>query len=403
MILTFVCLAGMQPPFSELLVPKGGYRVIKLLEPLIGERKEWAVDTFTPAFRDKRLGKTFGDLLEGLIKSSRAGTANIGREVNRAAKLKNKIKCVDRFLGNERIDVPASLAHLVAFVISKLRRPRMYVSIDWTDCNDGLFERLMASANCCGRSLPIYWITVLKEDLANNMTETERKLLRALRQMIPAHIQVVILADRGFAKVELFRLMDKIHLDYIFRTKRDIIVKSATFNGSLDRFPAPKGTRYNFGQVAFTQEHELPVRLAVFHDVGQKDAWFLVTSLAGEAAALARQYAHRMEIEETFKDLKNVRRGWQLRGLTLSTADRQDRMMLILAVTYAWLTLAGMRVEYRGIARTYMASSTHRRVLALWRAGLMVLQKGEVVTLQVLASYMAALVYSGEGSKTAAA
>jgi hypothetical protein len=87
----------------------------------------------------------------------------------------------------------------------------------------------------------------------------------------------------------------------------------------------------------------------------------------------------------------------------LATVGRQDRIMLVLAVAYAWLTLAGMRVEYRGIARTYMASSTHRRVLALWRAGLMVLQKGEVVTLQVLASYMAALVYSGEGSKTAAA
>ena len=81
------------------------------------------------------------------------------------------------------------------------------------------------------------------------------------------------------------------------------------------------------------------------------------------------------------KDLKNVRRGWQLRGLTLSTADRQDRMMLILAVAYAWLTLAGMWAEDRGMARTYVASSIHRRVLALWKTGLLVFQKQEEVTL----------------------
>ncbi len=64
----------------------------------------------------------------------------------------------------------------------------------------------MASANCCGRSLPIYWITVPKEDLANNLTETERKLLRALHRMIPAQTQVVLLADRGFAKEEVIRI-----------------------------------------------------------------------------------------------------------------------------------------------------------------------------------------------------
>ena len=69
-----------------------------------------------------------------------------------------------------------------------------------------LFEQLIATANCCGRSLPICWITVPKEDLAKNMTETERKLLRALHQMIPAHIQVILLADRGFAKEEAIHI-----------------------------------------------------------------------------------------------------------------------------------------------------------------------------------------------------
>lgn len=67
------------------------------------------------------------------------------------------------------------------------------------------------------------------------------------------------------------------------------------------------------------------------------------------------------------------------------------------------MALAWISVEDKGIARTYVASSTHRQVIALGRAGLMVLRKGEVVPLQVLASYMTALAYFGEGRETAAA
>ena len=370
---------------------------------LMNDLKDWVIETFTPTFHDKRLSKTFGDLLVGLLKASRTGIANIGREIEGPALAKHKIKCVDRFLGNERVKVSAFLTHLVAFVVSKLPQPLMYISIDWTDSNDGRFQRLMASVNCHGRSLPVYWITVSKDLLAGAMTETEQQLLRTLRQLIPSHIEVVILADRGFAKVELLRLMDKIHLGYVFRCKSNFFVQGARFRGPLFCLPTPKGTRHDFGRVLFTRQHQYPLRVVAFRGPTQQETWFLVTNLRGEVAAIASQYAHRMEIEETFKDIKNVRRGWQLRGLELSTAGRQDRMMLLLAVAYTWMTLAGMWAEDKGIARTYVASSTHRRVIALWRAGLMALRKGEVVTLQVLASYMTALVYSGEGPNTAAA
>ncbi len=72
-------------------------------------------------------------------------------------------------------------------------------------------------------------------------------------------------------------------------------------------------------------------------------------------------------------------------------------------MAYAWLTLAGMRAEDRGIARTYVASGTHRRVLALRKTGLLVFQKKKEVTLRILAGYLAPLLYTGEDCEPAAA
>ncbi len=52
---------------------------------LMGELRNWVIGTFTPTFYEKRLSKAFGDLLVGLLKASRAGIANIGREIDRPA------------------------------------------------------------------------------------------------------------------------------------------------------------------------------------------------------------------------------------------------------------------------------------------------------------------------------
>ncbi|MDA8064187.1 MAG: hypothetical protein M0031_01595 [Thermaerobacter sp.] len=108
-----------------------------------------------------------------------------------------------------------------------------------------------------------------------------------------------------------------------------------------------------------------------------------------------------MEIEETFKDLKHARRGWQLRGLKLSTAGRQARMMLLPAAACTWMILAEIVAQGQGIARTCVAASNHRRFIALGRAGLMALRKRETVPVRTLARYMIAPVYSGGGTKTA--
>ena len=102
-----------------------------------------------------------------------------------------------------------------------------------------------------------------------------------------------------------------------------------------------------------------------------------------------------MEIEETFKDLKHARRGWQPRGLKLSTAGRQARMMLLPAAACTWMILAGIWAQGQGIARTCVASSTHRRFIALGRVGLMALRKRKTVPVRTLARYMIAPVHSG--------
>jgi hypothetical protein len=77
-----------------------------------------------------------------------------------------------------------------------------------------------------------------------------------------------------------------------------------------------------------------------------------------------------MEIEESFRDIKNQRSDWRLKGVDISTPDRDDRPFLIIAFAYAWMSAAGLGGEQRGMQRKWVACSTRkRRVLSLWQVG----------------------------------
>jgi len=54
-------------------------------------------------------------LVTGLVQGGRAGVAAIGRCLPGAAFVKHKIKRVDRFLGNERVDLAAVSVALLAW------------------------------------------------------------------------------------------------------------------------------------------------------------------------------------------------------------------------------------------------------------------------------------------------
>ncbi|MDQ0287649.1 hypothetical protein J2Z49_002779 [Desulfofundulus luciae] len=130
------------------------------------------------------------------------------------------------------------------------------------------------------------------------------------------------------------------------------------------------GTQKDLGLVYYQKQVRWPVRLVVRFKPGQKEPWLLVTNVVeARAERIADWYARRMEIEEFFRDLKNERAGFRLRGLVLRAAMRYNRLFLLIAYAYYLLTVLGDWAEKRHLHRRLMANTERKRTLGLWRVG----------------------------------
>ena len=103
-----------------------------------------------------------------------------------------------------------------------------------------------------------------------------------------------------------------------------------------------------------------------------REPWILVTSLGSRAAQqVMRCYQLRMQIEESFRDMKNARLGLHFRSARSNSAERLSILVLIgtLATLVAWLV--GQAMQRFGLQRHYQANTTrHRPVLSTVFLGL---------------------------------
>jgi len=117
-------------------------------------------------------------------------------------------------------------------------------------------------------------------------------------------------------------------------------------------------------------EHEL---IETLHGIlrPEKEAWCLATSLAErKAQEEVKLYGKRFTIEETFRDEKDIHFGLGLSATHIKSCERRDRLLLLVALAHALLTLLGAASEETGLDRTLKANTSKKRSLSLFRQGL---------------------------------
>jgi len=90
-----------------------------------------------------------------LIKGASLTLTSIGRYLPGSAKVKHKIKRVDRFLANPRMhqDIPDIYCSIARKITSTL--PHCLIAIDWSACWKQEFQMLRASLLSDGRAIPL--------------------------------------------------------------------------------------------------------------------------------------------------------------------------------------------------------------------------------------------------------
>ena len=314
---------------------------------------------------------SLGNALAGAAQAAQASVHAIGAAYAALAgtQVKHGIKQVNRLLGNVAFDVERLQKPYVLHVLGQ--RTEALVSLDWTDFEtDDQTTLVLMLVTTHGRSTPLLWHTTTKSDLEGRRTALEHDLVQRFHDLVPEHVRVTLLADRGFGDQQLYALLGVLGWDYVIRFRGNIVVEDAAGERRKANEWVRGATARKLVNVKVTGDRAEVPAVVVVHAKAMKEPWCLATSLREAAAsAVVKLYGRRFAMEETFRDDKDLHFGQGLSASHLTTPARRDRMLFLLALARVLLTLLGAASEQTGLDKTLKASTTKKRTMSLWRQG----------------------------------
>lgn len=357
---------------------------------------------------DPRLVNVLLDAAEALLRCQRLTLTDLGRALQRETSVKHSIKCVDRLVGNHRLEairpqVGAGLAHALFPTGSQ-----PVVLVDWTEAGPG-FWTLSAATPVGGRAIALYHDTYPTSQLSN--PKVEKRFLETLKtEVIPTGCKPIIVTDAGF-KVPWFQSVLEVDWDFVgrlggpmqfCRENDDPTVPSAWKTISWFNQPTSRHPR-SMGHWLLTKQHELkaevflhkrsPRKRKVSRKPNRKgvhagsraiivarkraqDPWVLATSMTQMPSKVMALYGLRMQIEETFRDTKSHRYGWSFEDTGSRTTTRLNNLLLI-AILGSYVTVTiGVAAETMKLQVGLQANTEkRRRVYSLFFLGRLVLSR----------------------------
>jgi hypothetical protein len=334
-------------------------------------------------------------VVQALIVGEQLWLTALGRARPGTARPKNAIKAVDRLLGNEKLMAEKTLVYrgLAAMIVPSGSQP--IVLVDTVEVRPRLFA-LVASVPFKGRS---FVICAHVSEAQKPKQSFIRNFLRSLQEILPATCRPVFVSDAGFES-PWFEAVEAFGWNYVGRVRgiTQVMVGGEWMaNQELHRHATNRAK--NVGRAGFRHEpHERRVVLSkkpktkhrrrryrtgriaqkkMDHNYqkGAHEPWVLVTSLTARPSAVVAIFALRMRIEETFRDVKNIRWGWSLRHSGTGSTARLEVLLLIAAIGLLVQQVVGCAAENLGIHRQHQANTiANRRVLSIFVLGGLVLR-----------------------------
>jgi hypothetical protein len=282
---------------------------------------------------------------------------------------KHAIKQVDRLLSNSALNLWMLFAHWVPYVIGQT--PAVVVALDWTDFDaDDHATIALYLVTAHGRALPLVWRTVAKAGLKGRRAEYETEVLVRLHEVLPAGVQVTVLADRGFGDQDLYAQLREFGFEFVVRFRGDITVESAQGECRPASAWVPTNGHVRCLRDARVTRDRSPVAAVVcVKKRGMRDAWCLALSGTLTGAQAVRLYGRRFTIEEAFRDVKDPRYGLGMSATHIGDPRRRDRLLLLCAMAMTLLTLLGAAGESLGMDRLLKANTVKKRTHSLFRQG----------------------------------
>lgn len=345
------------------------------------------LESVTPRMHKGRL-KSLSTMVTSSLGSGRLTVTSLGRSILNQVGTKHNIKRADRLLSNKHLhsELEEIYSHLTKASIGSTKNP--VILIDWSDIGvrNELFL-LRASVAIKGRPVTLY--EEVHTLATKEKVKTHKAFLKKLKEFLPDDCTPILVTDAGFRNT-WFRLVKAIGWNYVGRVRGTVKVQQ---NGVEEWIPCrefmkkarSKPKALGLGKVAESNPEECFFTLYKGKKKGRKkrtkygkrcesskskryayrgrEPWLLVCSLNLTAQQMVDIYATRMQIEESFRDLKSVRFGL---SFALSATHKIKRMKVLicigtLATTFA--TILGKAGKILEINRSFQANSVKEDVI----------------------------------------
>lgn len=333
------------------------------------------------------------DMTQALLNNSYLTVASLGEHTKGRAKVRHKIKRVDRWLNNDGLYESLLSGYEAIFKELMSIRTNLDILVDWSGCCNWHECCIRASLVCSGRSITIY--QEVHPSTMQQKSEVHREFLNNLRKIIPKECRVTIITDRGF-QINWFAMVKKMGWDFIGRATQSYCyqIDGTTkweyiedLYGQASHKPRFVGTGFlgkkcrisahiHIYRGASKKRKDKKIKnkpsyqdLHRAYSTQNKTPWVIVTSHSPESRGskqIIKNYHTRMQIEQNFRDDKSERFGYGFRFGRTRTVKRISILLFIAAVCSFILMLIGAAAEESKLHWSFQANSLKtRRVLSL--------------------------------------
>lgn len=323
------------------------------------------------------------------IRGRRLTLTELGRAVIGPARVKHNIKRMDRLLGNRHLanEQMGLYRALAPRILGTLREP--LIIVDWSDLTaDRRWQLLRAATPIGGRALTLYEEIHPLTRLGN--PRVHAAFLAKLKALLPENVKPILITDAGF-RAPWFKSVNRLGWHWIGRIRNRTylrphggafwiackalyaraharpqllglyeVARSNAVTCHLYLIKRPKRHRIHksvFGRRVHSNQSLKQAR-------AQREPWLIAASPSLghlKATQLINHFATRMQIEESFRDLKCTRYGLGFELNLSRSRERLAALLLIAALAFFVLWLIGSQALARGLQFHYQSNTRHSR------------------------------------------
>ncbi|VVC75199.1 hypothetical protein AQUSIP_04860 [Aquicella siphonis] len=355
------------------------------------------------SFLHKKVLDTLTITCDGLLKAKKLSVTALGRAIASKTPDKHAIKRVDRLVSNPTLEEHRGCFYkaLAEKVVPKTGWCPILVD---TSCltADSEFQLIRASLALDGRGFTLFEMAYRN----GTLSQIYEIFLEKLNEVLPEEKgHVILISDAGFHN-KWFHLVKKQKWDFIGRIRQDKHYTTADGKSfpckSLHKIATLKPTHH--GTVFLCKKSHNKAIICDLYSIrkkikgrkmktkkgaikrgsyskafakGQKEPWVLASSLPKNSfnpEQIVRLYSFRMQIEESFRDMKNNKYGFSFKNTLIRSVRRLNALMLIAAIVNFIVWSVGVMAEQKKWHLKCQSNTSKKRTLSLSYLGAIILK-----------------------------